>query len=158
MLLGLVLVAGPVFAIGCGQGTALLGTGRSADAVFADLQDAGLPIADGRPASSEFQSLVDSNRCEDSRSFIRTDTDNVGWGLICVGLDKATFNSISSTFESVPALVGPLYADADDGNVIVVGFGWPVGASEIVHDVLGDESGSYLASRSLPRQDLVEAR
>lgn len=117
---------------------------NSADEVFDAMVAAGLPITDGTPANSEFRSVVDSNRCADSRAFVRTDTVDTGWGFICVGIDQATFERVSEAFDKPPLIVGPLYADAFDGKIVVLGFGWPIDASQIAHDALGDPEGRYL--------------
>jgi hypothetical protein len=57
--------------------------GRNADDVFRDMQEAGLPITDGRPQSEEFADVIDQNACKSSRGVVRTDAE-VGWALICV--------------------------------------------------------------------------
>lgn len=115
--------------------------GRSANDIYTKLQQAGLPVTDGRPSSNEFSRLVENNRCRSSRSFVRTGSDK-GWAIICVGLDNATFRKLSSAFDRIPLLLGPLYADAQRGDVVVFGFGWPPNASKLVHDVIG--AGAYL--------------
>lgn len=87
--------------------------------------------------------MVRENGCAQSRSFVRSDADQ-GWGFICVGLDREAFKHVSSGFESVPAMLGALYVDAYDGDVVIMGFGWPDDASELVHKAVGDDRGTFL--------------
>ena len=125
------------------RGVPVPGAKPSAASVYRDLEAAGLPITDGRPADPKFAEMVRENGCAQSRSFVRSDADQ-GWGFICVGLDREAFERVSSGFESVPALLGGLYADAYSGDVVVVGFGWPDDASELVHKAIGDDQGTFL--------------
>jgi hypothetical protein len=76
---------------------------------------------------------------------VRTDSDR-GWGLFCVQPSKAAFRRLSSAFDGMPSLVGPLYVDDERAEVIVFGLGRPSDASEIVAEAI-DAHGSYLAAR-----------
>lgn len=121
------------------------GGGPSADSVFDDLQSAGLPITDGIPADRQYAAMARHNKCDDSRPFVRSDSDR-GWGIICIGLPPDAARGISSSYDGLPLLVGPLYADAKNRDVIVFGLGWPADASKLVHNALDDPAGAYLAS------------
>jgi hypothetical protein len=44
-------------------------------------------------------------------------------------------------------LIGPLYVDDGDGEVIVLGFGWPADASKTFYDAIGASDGSYLVEQ-----------
>lgn len=116
--------------------------GKNADTIYEQLVDAGLPVAHGEPASSEFADLVHNNACKSSTTFVRTDSDR-GWGMICVGAPDETQTRIREAFTDIPILLGPLYVDDDDGKTIVIGFGWPTDASETVATAIG-ASGNYL--------------
>ena len=118
--------------------------GRDADTILSQLTRAGLPIAHGEPRSEDFRSMVRRNGCRSSRSFVRTDTDDTGWGFICVKPPAEAYKRISGAFDDIPLLVGPLYADDNDGEVIVFGFGWPADASKTVYDAIDGSSGTYL--------------
>jgi hypothetical protein len=118
--------------------------GRDANDVYQDIKDAGLPVADGTPKSSEYRDIVNNNSCKSSRSFVRTDTD-VGWAIICVKPPAAAYKRMSATFdEGVPALAGPLYVDDGDGDVVIFGLGWPDNASKQLYDAIDASGGSYL--------------
>jgi hypothetical protein len=140
MALGLLFAFG---ATGCDPDLGDAIGGPSADSVFEDLDSAGLPITDGVPTDPDYAAMVRENACEDSRSFVRTDS-NKGWGIICIGLPASKARSIYDSFDGSPALLGPLYADAEDNEIIVFGFGWPNDASKLVHDALGDSAGTHL--------------
>jgi hypothetical protein len=122
--------------------------GRDADSVYSQLQRAGLPIADGEPSTEDFREMVRSNGCKSSRPFVRTDTDDTGWGFICVRPPTEAYNRIADAFDKIPMLVGPLYVDDGDGEVVVFGFGWPADASKTVYDAIGGSEGTYLVERS----------
>ena len=126
---------------GCGGAG---GTGRTAGGVFRSMQAAGLPITEGRPASSKFSDVVDHNRCADSRGVVREDA-SVGWALICVGINPSYSRRMLDAMNGAPLLLGPLYADADGGRTVVFGIGWPISASRVVERALGG-GGAYMKS------------
>lgn len=116
--------------------------GKSADAVFRDITSAGLPVTEGEPASADFRSLVKHNACKSSRSFVRSDDDQ-GWALICVKPTAEAFARLSDAFEGMPALLGPMYVDDNDGEVVVFGLGWPANSSKLVAEAIHAD-GSYI--------------
>lgn len=115
----------------------------SAGSVFRKLQAAGLSIENGEPEAARFRDIVHDNNCAQSRGFVRSESDK-GWALICVGMPRQAFKRLAAKNESVPSLLGPLYADAFDGDVVIIGFGWPDDFSERVSNALGDPEGNYL--------------
>jgi len=121
--------------------------GRDAGTVFDQSTRAGLPITDGVPGSPDFRDMVRNNGCKSSRSFVRTDTAETGWGFICVRPPDGAYRRVSGAFEEIPMLVGPLYVDDGDGEVIVFGFGWPADASKLVYDAMGASGGTYLVEQ-----------
>jgi hypothetical protein len=121
--------------------------GRDATDVFNDIKRAGLPVTDGTPSSSEFRAIVESNSCESSRSFVRSDSD-MGWAMICVNPPASAHERLSSAFaEDVPMLTGPLYVDDGSGDVVVFGMGWPPDASKQIYDAMGASGGNYLTEQ-----------
>lgn len=130
--------------------------GRDAGTVYDQLVRAGLPIADGEPSSEEFRDMVRSNGCQSSRPFVRTDTDDTGWGFICVKPPAEAYDRISGAFDDIPMLVGPLYVDDSDGEVIVFGFGWPADASKTIYDAIGGSGGTYLVEQSADSLDELD--
>lgn len=118
--------------------------GRSADTVFDQLTRAGLPVSHGEPSSGDFRRMVRRNGCNSSRAFVRSDTEGTGWGFICVKPPADAYERISSAFDDMPMLLGPLYVDDGGGDVIVFGFGWPADASETVYNAIDGADGTYL--------------
>ena len=118
--------------------------GRTADSVFIKIKDAGLPIVDGVPADGKFRSMTRDNACKSSRSFVRSDADT-GWGLICVAPPRNVYRRISRAFDGLPLLMGPLYVDDGDGDLVIFGFGWPSNASKEIAKAVGAD-GSYLSA------------
>jgi hypothetical protein len=116
--------------------------GRTADSIFNKIENAGLPITDGVPADAKFRSMTRNNACKSSRSFVRSDAES-GWGLICVAPPHSVYRRISRAFDGVPMLMGPLYVDDGDGDLVIFGFGWPPNASKQIAKAAGAE-GSYL--------------
>jgi hypothetical protein len=53
------------------------------------------------------------------------------------------YHEIHSTFSHTLRIVGPLYLDAGNGDLVVFGFGWPSDTSEKFANSLGT-SGNYL--------------
>jgi hypothetical protein len=121
--------------------------GRDADTVYAQIKRAGLPITDGEPSSEDFRRMVHNNGCKSSRSFVRTDNDDVGWGFICVKPPADVYRRVSDAFENVPLLVGPMYVDDGGGDVIIFGFGWPGDASKTIYDAVDGNGGNYLVEK-----------
>ncbi|HEX6049293.1 MAG TPA: hypothetical protein VFZ21_08490 [Gemmatimonadaceae bacterium] len=60
--------------------------------------------------------MVRDNGCKSSRAFVRTDTDDIGWGFICVRPPADAYQRVSVAFDEIPMLVGPLYVDDSDGE------------------------------------------
>lgn len=119
-------------------------SGPSADAVFDQMVDAGLPIEDGVPSSKDFQDLAKNNICDSSRTFVRTDAD-VGWGLICVDpSNPEAMTKATDAVRELPALVGPLLAESADHRLIIFGLGWPADSSKRIAEATG-ATGNYLA-------------
>jgi hypothetical protein len=116
--------------------------GKNADTVFKQLQQDGLPVTHGEPASTEFRDMVHNNACRSSKAFVRSDADQ-GWGFICVGSPEGTRQRISDAFTDLPVLMGPLYVDDDGGDTIIVGLGWPGNASKMVAEAINAD-GTYL--------------
>lgn len=121
--------------------------GKDATDVFGQLQRAGLPITDGRPASSDYDDMIDRNGCKSSRPFVRTDTEDSGWGFICVKPPGAAYRQMNSAFDEVPMLAGPLFVDDGGGDVLVLGLGWPPDASKTMYTAIGGSGGSYLVEQ-----------
>jgi len=119
---------------------------RDADTVYSQLTRAGLPITNGEPKSEDFRSIVRRSGCASSRAFVRTDTEDTGWGFICVDAPQEAYRRISGAFKEIPLLVGPLYVEDGDGEVLVFGFGWPIDASKTVYDAI-EADGTYLTRR-----------
>jgi hypothetical protein len=127
--------------------------GRDAGTVYDQLVRAGLPITHGEPSSREFRDMVRTNGCKSSRPFVRTDTEDTGWGFICVKPPAKAYNRISDAFDDIPMLIGPMYVDDGDGEVIVFGFGWPADASKTIYDAIGASRGTYLIEQSADSPD-----
>lgn len=123
-------------------GTPLLGP--TANSVYEKLRAAGLPITDGEPADPSFRRMVRRNSCASSRSFVRTDTADVGWGFICVDPPRDAYQRMSRAMDGVPLLIGPLFVDDGGGEVIIFGIGWPVEASRKMYRAIGASGGTYL--------------
>jgi hypothetical protein len=140
------VLIGAVVVSGGGGSTHLSGVplvGREADDVYADIQRAGYAIADGRPASADYDGLIDGNACASSRTFVRADTD-VGWAFICVDPPADAYRRISGAFEEAPMLMGPVWVHDGGGEALVIGFGWPADASRQLYEAIGASGGSYL--------------
>lgn len=121
--------------------------GRDANTVYAQIKRAGLPVTDGEPSSDDFRQIVHNNGCKSSRSFVRTDNDDVGWGVICVKPPGEAYRRMSDAFQNVPLLAGPLYVDDGGGEVIIFGFGWPTDASKTIYDAIDGNGGTYLVEQ-----------
>ena len=118
--------------------------GRNAEDVYGQLKAAGLPVAPGRPASSDYDDLIDNNACSSSKGFVRTDTADTGWGFICVKPPAEAHERMSDAFDEVPMLVGPMFVDDGPGDVVIFGFGWPADASKTIYDAIGASGGTHL--------------
>ena len=146
---GLLAVVGVFAALNAAGSNPLPGSvpviGRNATSVFKQIQSDGLPITDGEPADPKFREMTRHNACKSSRSFVRSDADQ-GWGVVCVRPPQDVYRQISRAFETVPALLGPLWVDDHEGDVIVFGFGWPANASKMIFDAIG-ASGTYISDQ-----------
>jgi hypothetical protein len=118
--------------------------GRTADDVYRDIKDAGYRVTDGHP-TGQFRNVAENNSCKSSRTFVRTDAD-VGWAVICVKPPRSAYRRLSAAFENVPSLIGPLYLDDSNGELVIFGFGWPEKASKQIYDAVGAD-GSYLGPK-----------
>jgi hypothetical protein len=114
----------------------------NASAVLQTLEDDGWPVGDGYPSSPQFQTLRGQTRCSSSKTFVRTDADR-GWGFICLGMPDDLYRKIHSTFANTLMILAPLYFDSGNGDLVVLGFGWPGDTSQKFANTLG-VSGNYL--------------
>lgn len=140
------LVAGLVLIPGARDNvpSAVPAVGKNADDVLRQMQGAGIPITAGRPADAKFNEMIDHNDCKSSRSFVRTDTEDTGWGFACVRPSSGAYRRMSSAFDDIPMITGPMFVDDDNGEVVVLGFGWPADASKTIYDAIGGSKGTYL--------------
>lgn len=116
--------------------------GKDASTVFKQLQQDGLPVTHGEPASADFRDMVHNNACKSSKAFVRSDADQ-GWGFICVGAPEGARQRMSDAFTDIPVFMGPLYVDDDGGDTIIVGLGWPGNAPKMVAEAI-NANGNYL--------------
>jgi hypothetical protein len=138
------LVAGCGGDVGGGGLDLSSGPPRNPTLIFNRLAADGWPVAEGRPASAEFEALTGPTRCEGSMTFVRSDAE-VGWAFICVGMPDDLYREISTTFDGTPLIAGPLYLDSGNGDVVIFGLGWPADTSEKFARTLDlADTGTYL--------------